>query len=354
VIATGSSAVAPPLPGLAETPHVTNRGIFSLERLPATMVILGAGPIGIEMAQAFARLGTGVTVVDRAGRILPREDADMSNVLVQVLQAEGVTFHLDSAIEGMRDLGAEREVTIRQGESLTVLRAELVLVALGRSPNTRGLGLDGIGVELSPRGGLRTDSRLRTTRKHIYAAGDATGQYLFTHAAGYEGGIVVANAVLRLPRSVDYRWFPWCTYTDPELASIGMNEGMAREAGIEHSVVAEEFRANDRALAEDETVGKVKLVLDARERPIGVQILGPRAGDLIAEWAAVLNGGVKLSTLASTVHPYPTLGEINKRVAGAYLAPKIFSDRVRKGLRLFFNLKGRACGPELPGTGCDT
>jgi pyruvate/2-oxoglutarate dehydrogenase complex dihydrolipoamide dehydrogenase (E3) component len=185
---------------------------------------------------------------------------------------------------------------------------------------------------------------MRTTRKHIYAAGDVTGRFQFTHAAGYEGSIVVSNAIFHLPRKADYTFLPWCTYTDPELASIGMNEKGAREAGIEYSIFTEAFRDNDRSLAEGERVGKIKMVLDKGERPIGVQILGPHAGELLSEWVAVLNGKVKLSTLASAVHPYPTLGEINKRVAGAYLSPKIFSDKVRKGLKFFFSLKGRACG----------
>ncbi|MBW1887670.1 MAG: mercuric reductase, partial [Deltaproteobacteria bacterium] len=149
-----------------------------------------------------------------------------------------------------------------------------------------------------------------------------------------------------LPRKADYTFLPWCTYTDPELASIGMNEKRAKAAGIEYSVWTEEFKDNDRSLAEGEEVGKLKMILDKNEKPLGVQILGPQAGELLSEWVAILNGKVKLSTLASAVHPYPTLGEINKRVAGSYFTPKIFSDRIKKGLKFFFNLKGRACGEE--------
>jgi pyruvate/2-oxoglutarate dehydrogenase complex dihydrolipoamide dehydrogenase (E3) component len=197
------------------------------------------------------------------------------------------------------------------------------------------------------RNGLKLDERLRTTQKHIYGAGDVTGTHQFTHAAGYEGGIVLTNAIFRLPRKVNYGLLPWCTYTDPELASIGMNESAARKAGIRHSVWIEEFRMNDRGLAEGEALGKIKLILDEGEKPIGVQILGLHAGELLGEWVAVLNGGVKLSTLASAVHPYPTLGEINKRVAGSVFSGKIFSDKVKKALRFFFHLKGRACGKEI-------
>jgi pyruvate/2-oxoglutarate dehydrogenase complex dihydrolipoamide dehydrogenase (E3) component len=202
-----------------------------------------------------------------------------------------------------------------------------------------------IGVEYDP-GGIKVDHRLRTSQKHIFAAGDCNGGFQFTHAAGYEGSIVVSNAVFRLPRKADYTYMPWCTYCDPELASIGMNERSAKAAGIEYSVWNEYFRDNDRSLCEGESAGRIKMIVNEKEKPIGVQILGPRAGDLISEWVAILNGGIKLSSLASAVHPYPTIAEINKKVASAFFSPKIFSDRVRKGLKLFFNLKGRACSQE--------
>ena len=184
---------------------------------------------------------------------------------------------------------------------------------------------------------------MRTNHKHIYAAGDITGAYQFTHAAGYEGGVALSNAILHLPKKADYTYLPWATFTDPELASIGMNEKRAKEAGIEYSVWTEEFKANDRSLAEGEETGVIKMVLDGKGKPVGVQILGPQAGELLGEWVAVLNGGVKLSTLASAVHPYPTLGEINKRVVGNYFSGKIFSDKVKKTLKFFFHFKGRAC-----------
>ncbi len=346
VIATGSSPDSPPIEGLDKTPYITNKEIFSLDRLPESMIILGAGPIAAEMAQAFCRLGTKVSVVQRSGQILTKEDKDMADELMQVLAAEGVTFHLNTSVLGVRDLGGQKEVSVKDKEGKTTnLTAERILVAMGRDPNIRGLNLEGIGVEFD-RKGVKVDERMRTSQKHVYAAGDVTGKLQFTHAAGYEGGIVVSNAIFHLPRKANYTFLPWCTYTDPELASIGMNEKAAKEAGIEYSVFTEPFKANDRSLAEGERVGNIKMLLDKSQKPIGVQILGPQAGELLSEWVAVLNGKVKLSTLASAIHPYPTLGEINKRVAGDYLSPKIFSDRVRKGLKFFFHLKGRACGGE--------
>jgi pyruvate/2-oxoglutarate dehydrogenase complex dihydrolipoamide dehydrogenase (E3) component len=189
---------------------------------------------------------------------------------------------------------------------------------------------------------------MRTARKHIFAAGDVTGRFQFTHAAGYEGGIVVSNAIFRLPRKADYRLLPWCTFTDPELAGIGMTEKQAKEAGMAYSVIVESFSDNDRSLAEGQNTGRLKMLLDKNEKPIGVQILGPHAGELLGEWIAVLNGKVGLFTLASAVHPYPTLAEISKRVAATYAHPKIFSNRVRKGLKFVFQLKGRACEPQNP------
>jgi pyruvate/2-oxoglutarate dehydrogenase complex dihydrolipoamide dehydrogenase (E3) component len=344
VVATGSSPDTPRIEGLDKTPHTTNKEIFSLERLPESMVILGAGPIATEMAQAFCRLGTKVSVIQRSGQILSKEDKDMADAIMRVLAAEGVTFHLNASVLEVKDLGNERQVRFKDKEGkTTALKAEQLLLAVGRDPNLKGLNLEGIGVEFD-RKGIEVDDRMRTTQKHIYAAGDVTGKFQFTHAAGYEGGIVVSNAIFHLPRKADYTFFPWATYTDPELASIGMNEKRAEEAGIEYTVFTEAFKDNDRSLAEGERVGKIKMLLDANEKPIGVQILGPHAGELLSEWVAVLNGKVKLSTLASAVHPYPTLGEINKRVAGTYFSPKIFSPKIRKGLKFFFHLKGRACG----------
>jgi pyruvate/2-oxoglutarate dehydrogenase complex dihydrolipoamide dehydrogenase (E3) component len=344
VIATGSSPSIPAVEGLDGTPRLTNKDIFDLDQLPTSMVILGAGPVAIEMAQAFSRLGTRVAVVQRSDQILTKEDKDMADEIMEVLVAEGVSFHLNASVLRVKDLGSEKEVVLKEGEGEPIsLKAERILVALGRDANVKALGLEGIGVEFD-RKGIKVDDRMRTTQKHIYAAGDITGTYQFTHAAGYEGGIVVSNAIFHLPRRTNYAFLPWCTYADPELSSVGMNEKRAKEAGMEYSVWTEPFKSNDRSLAEGEQVGKIKLLLDKKDKPLGVQILGPQAGELLSEWVAVLNGRVGLSTLAAAVHPYPTLGEINKGVAGALLSQKIFSERVRKGLKFFFNLKGRACG----------
>ncbi len=343
VIATGSSPARLSVEGAADTPYVTNKEIFSLERLPASMIIIGGGPIAIEMAQAFCRLGSEVSVIHKHSQILVREDRDMADEIMRVLISEGVKFYLDAELLSTKKRGSEIEVIIkeRSGDKLC-LNAEKLMAAAGRQPNTDGLGLDKISL-ITGRKGIPVDTRMRTNHKHIYAAGDINGAYQFTHAAGYEGGVVLSNAVLHLPKKADYTYFPWCTYTDPELASIGMNEMAAKAAGHKYDVLTEEFRANDRSLAEGEETGRIKMIVDSGGKPLGIQILGPQAGVLISEWVAVLNGHVKLSALASAVHPYPTLGEINKRIAGNYFSEKIFSDKVRKTLKFFFHLKGRAC-----------
>jgi pyruvate/2-oxoglutarate dehydrogenase complex dihydrolipoamide dehydrogenase (E3) component len=346
VIASGSSAIIPPIKGLDKTPYMTNREVFYLDHLPKSMIVLGAGPIGIEMAQAFCRFGTDVTVVDMAPGILPKDDLDLSTEIMEILKDEGIKFYLNHTIEATADLGNQKEVTLKsKNGNILGLKAETLLVALGRVANVEGLGLETIGIEHDRRG-IKVDRRMRTNHKHIYAVGDVNGGFQFTHTAGYEGGIVVSNAIFRLPRKADYTYLPWCTYTDPPLGNIGMNETMAKKAGIDYTVWTESFKSNDRSLAEGEQRGKIKMILNEKEKPIGVQILGPHAGDLLAEWVAVLNGKVKLATLAAAVHPYPTLGEINKRVAGNFFSPKIFSKKIQKGLKFFFQLKGRACEVE--------
>jgi pyruvate/2-oxoglutarate dehydrogenase complex dihydrolipoamide dehydrogenase (E3) component len=344
-ITTGSSPANPPFDGLDTVSYLTNKEIFHLDKLPVSMIILGGGPIAIEMAQAFNRLGTTIHVIQRSGQILSKEDKDMADTVMERLSEEGVNFILNSSIVKIKEESGIKSVTFKneKGEIQTI-SADALLVAMGRAPNVKELGLENIGLTYSKKG-IEVDNRLRTNHKHIYAAGDITGKYQFTHAAGYEGGIVITNAIFHLPRKTDYTFLPWCTYTSPELASIGLNEKGAAAAGIKYSVWTEEFRNNDRSLAEGEETGRIKMLLDEKEKPIGVQILGPSGGDLLGEWAAILNGKVKLSTLAGTVHPYPTLAEINKRVAGSYLSEKIFSDKVKKGLKFFFNFKGRACGP---------
>ncbi len=347
IIATGSSPALPPVEGLADLPVWTNETVFSQRTLPERLLVLGGGPIGLELAQAFARLGSRVTVVEFLDQILGPEDGDIAAILRERLEAEGIVF-----LTGTRALQAGRT-----GEAFTLtvapakgpgeerlLTGDAILVAAGRKPNTDGLGLAAAGVTFTARG-IPTDARLRTNVPHIYACGDVNGQLPFTHVAGYEGGIAVANAILHLPRKADYGKIGWCTYTDPEVASIGMNEKRAVKAGIAYRLFESAFAENDRAVAEGETAGKIKLLVNKNGKLIGCQMIGPHAGELIHEWVIALNAGVRLSTLAGTVHIYPTLAEISKRVAQEPFTAKIFSETTRGVLRFLFDLKGRACTP---------
>ena len=347
IVATGSSPSLPPVEGIDEVPYWTNETVFSQTELPGHLLILGGGPIGVELAQAFRRLGSDVTIVETGDQVLGPEDPDIALVLRSRLEAEGV-----KVLTGTKALKA----TVVNGSVLLgvgpakgegkpwTVEGDALLVAAGRKPNVEGLELSAAGVAFSSRG-VPADRRMRTNVPHIYSCGDVNGVFPFTHVAGYEAGIALSNAVLRLPRMADYTKVPWCTYTDPEVASVGMNEKRAKAAGVEYRTLEAPFREVDRALAEGEAGGKIKVLIRPSGALLGCQIAGHHAGELIHEWVAAINGGVKLSTIAGAIHAYPTLAEISKKAAGSYYSEKLFGDRTKKILRFLFDLKGRACTP---------
>jgi pyruvate/2-oxoglutarate dehydrogenase complex dihydrolipoamide dehydrogenase (E3) component len=342
-VATGARPGTPPIPGLDQVDSLTNETLFSMSELPSEMIVLGGGAVAVEMAQALNRLGCKVTMVQRSRRILSGEDPDMADMVQAALEEEGVRVLTGTTTEELRQEHGIKTVLVRDRDGgRATLAAPALLVALGRRPNVDGLGLDQAGVEHSARG-VAVDSRMRTSQGHIYAIGDVTGRHQFTHAAGYEGGVALANAVIRFPKKADYTWMPRAVYTEPELAAAGETETRLQERGEDYEVWTERFRDNDRSLAEGWETGKIKLLVGKGEKVLGVQILGPQAGDLLGEWATALAGGVKLSAMASAVHPYPTLAEINKRVAGDVMAPKLFEGVLKKGVSWLFNYRGRAC-----------
>ncbi len=348
IVSTGSGPSIPPLEGLETVPYWTNETVFSRTELPARLLVLGGGPVGIELAQAFQRLGSKVTIVDIADQILVPEDPDIASILQARLEAEGITV-----LTGTKPMAAdsvEGKVRLRVAPSEgtgdpRMLEGDALLVATGRKPNVEGLDLNAAGVAFTAKG-VPADARMRTNVPGIYSCGDVNGVFPFTHVAGYEAGIALANAVLRLPRKAAYTKVPWCTYTDPEVASVGLNEKRARAAGVEYRVLESRFEDNDRALAEGEAEGKIKVLVTPSGALLGCQIAAHHAGELIHEWVVALNGGVKLSTMASAVHAYPTLSEISKKAAGSYYEDKLFGGRTRRLLRFLFDLKGRACTPE--------
>lgn len=347
IIATGSSPVIPPVEGLADVPFWTNETVFRQRNLPTRLIVLGGGPIGIEIAQAFGRLGSNVTVVEFMNQILGPEDEDIAQILRSRLEAEGMRIHTNTkAVRAAVHASVIRLTVSGDGGKgpPSVLEADALFVATGRKPNVEGLKLEEAGVIYHARG-IPTDPRMRTNIRHIFACGDVNGQLPFTHVAGYEAGIALTNAVLRLPRKVDYSRVAWCTYTDPEVASIGLNEKRAVKEGVEYRVLEESFEQNDRAVAEGEMDGKIKLLVSSKGKLLGCQIIGPHAGELIHEWIVAVSGGVSLTTIAGVVHVYPTLSEISRRAAGRLFSEKIFSDTTKGILKFLFNLKGRACTP---------
>jgi pyruvate/2-oxoglutarate dehydrogenase complex dihydrolipoamide dehydrogenase (E3) component len=346
IIATGSGPVIPPIEGLRNCPFWTNETVFAQKVLPRRLIVLGGGAIGLEIAQAFGRLGSEVTIVEFLDQILGPEDRDLADILRMRLQQEGaVVLTATKAIKAeMKGSAIVLTVAPARGEGRSrVIEGDALFVATGRKPNLEGLGLENAGVKATMRG-IPTDERMRTNVKHIYACGDVNGQFPFTHVAGYEAGVALTNAILRLPRKADYGKVGWCTYTDPEVASIGLNEKRAKDAGVEYRVKEEPFERNDRAIAEGESLGKIKILVGARGDLLGCQIIGVHAGEIVHEWVLAMDGGVKLTKIAGAVHIYPTVSEVSKRVAGSLFAEKLFSEKTKGVLRFLFQLKGRACG----------
>ena len=333
VIATGSKPFVPPIDGLAKAGYLTNLDLFSLRTLPTRLVVLGGGPIGLEMAQAFRRLGSQVTVVERLPHLLPQEDPEIADALQSQMAAEGITIHTSTSAERVGREGDHRVVLCDRNRQLD---ADQILVAVGRRPNVDRLGLDAAGVEVTPKG-ITVDPRQRTSQKHIYAVGDVCGPYPFTHMAEYQAGIVISNAVFRFPKKTDYRVVPWVTYTDPELARVGLTEQQARGQGIEPTVLRFEFKAIDRALAEVETCGVTKLVTH-KGRILGATILGPHAGELIHEIVLAMQTRAKIGDISAAIHAYPTLAQIHRRAVNTAYAPRLFSPGTRRLVALINRL----------------
>lgn len=331
VIATGSRAVAPPIPALADVEHFTNETIFDLTELPDHLLIIGGGPIGLEMAQAFVRLGSKVTVFDRS-TILPKDEPEAAEIARQCLTAEGVDLleHAELTTIGETAKGLVIEAKL-DGKPRTFTGSH-ILVAAGRAPVIEGLELEKAGIKAG-KSGIEVDAALKTSNRKIFAIGDVAGGPQFTHVASYHAGIVVRNALFWLPSKVDYSALPWVTYIDPEIAHVGLTEKAAREAGGSIKVISLPYAENDRAQTERRVEGMIKLILGKRGKVLGATIVGPHAGEAIALWGLAISKRLPLSAIAGMIMPYPTLSEISKRAAGAYYTPRLFSDRVRMVVR---------------------
>jgi pyruvate/2-oxoglutarate dehydrogenase complex dihydrolipoamide dehydrogenase (E3) component len=333
VVATGSRPAAPPIDGLAEVDYLTNETIFDLTVGPEHLIVVGGGPIGVELAQAHRRLGARVTLLE-AYTILTNDDPEAVDPVRRRLIADGVDLREGAKIRQIAPHPTGVEVMLEgEGEGEESLVGSHLLVAAGRHANVEDLGLDTAGVTHTAKG-IQVDDRLRSSNTKIYAVGDVAGGLQFTHLAGYHAGLVLRNVLFRLPAKVKGHAVPWVTYADPELAQVGLTEAAAREAhGESLRVLTWPYEENDRALAERASDGFVKVMVGKRGRVLGATIVGRSAGELILPWVLAIDRGLKIGALASVIAPYPTFGEISKRVAGSYYTRSLFSERTRRIVR---------------------
>ncbi|MDF1721556.1 MAG: FAD-dependent oxidoreductase [Minwuia sp.] len=325
VIATGSSAVAPPIPGLADVPYLTNETLFENREQPAHLLIIGGGPIGLEMAQAHRRLGSKVTVFE-AFRAFGKDDPELTAIALERIRADGVDIREGVKITSVEQDADGHPVIVLDGDEK--VSGSHLLVAAGRQANVAKLNLDAAGINHSSKG-IQVDARLRTSNRRVHAIGDVAGGLQFTHVAGYHAGIVIRNMLFRLPAKARTDAVPWGTYTDPELAWVGLQEEQAKDANGEINVLRWPFAENDRASAERVGTGFIKVITTKKGRILGAGIVGAHAGELIGLWALAISKEMKIGDVAGAILPYPTLGEVSKRAAGQFFTPKLFNDRTR-------------------------
>ena len=313
VVATGSSAAAPPIPGLAKVDFLTNETVFELRKRPERLIIIGGGPIGMEMAQAHSRLGSQVTVLE-AFDPLGKDDPEHTSIVLEKLAAEGIEILSRVKISKIAKNKGGITIDLEDKGAQRRINGSHLLVAAGRSANVEGLGLDVAGIKYSRRG-IEVDDGLRTSNRNVYAIGDVAGGLQFTHVAGYHAGLVVKNILFRLPIKNKTDHVPWVTYTDPELAHVGLSVAMAEQKNIPHKVLKWSFAENDRARAERATYGLVTVVVAKNNKILGATITAPNAGELIQPWALAISSGLKIKAMIDQIVAYPTWGEVNRRVA---------------------------------------
>ncbi|MFK7874374.1 MAG: NAD(P)/FAD-dependent oxidoreductase [Paracoccaceae bacterium] len=321
VIATGSRPFVPPIPGLDDVPYLTNETIFDLRDRPKHLLVIGGGPIGMEMAQAHRRLGSDVTVIE-GGTALAKDDPEAAEVVLTALRREGIAIEEHAMAEKITGEMGTVEVHTKDGRRFS---GSHLLMAVGRKTNTDKLNLEAAEIETTGTG-IKVDASLRTSNRKVYAIGDAAGGLQFTHVAGYHAGVIIRSMLFGLPSKTSAAHIPWATYTDPELAQVGLTEAQARgKHGSRLEIARFDFHHNDRLIAERKTEGFIKAMI-VKGRPVGVTIVGHQAGELSNMWSLAIVNKLKLSQISAMVSPYPTVGEINKRVAGAYFTPRLFDN----------------------------
>lgn len=328
VIATGGRPAVPPVEGLEEAGYLTNETVFELERLPPRLAVIGGGPIGCELAQTFARFGSRVVLLDMAPHVLPREDADAAEVVQRAMARDGVALELGVEIRGVEVRGGEKVIRFERengAEGDGEVACDEVLLAVGRAPNLEGLGLEAAGVEYTPKG-VDVDDRLRTSNRRVFAAGDVASKYQFTHVADALARIAIQNALFHGRAKASDLVVPWCTYTSPEVAHVGLGAEEARSArgGLGVETVTIPLAELDRALLDDETEGFLRVHLRAgKDRILGATLVAAHAGDMLGELCLAVTAGVGLGKIASVIHPYPTQGEVVKKAADAWRRGKL-------------------------------
>ncbi len=311
IIATGSTAFIPPIKGIENIKYYTNENIFDLTILPKKMIILGAGPIGLELGQGFALLGSEVHIVDRSKTLFSKDEPEVSKTMLESLEKDGIKFHLNCKILAVNTCCTETIVEIEEKGTSTEIDCDTLLVALGRSPNTKNLGLEKIGVTLNDRGFIQVNEKLQTSVKNIYACGDVRGKYLFTHTAGYEASVAVKNALIMPIFKTSYSNVSWTTYTMPQVAHVGILEKDEKNCTVELLKISE----NDRSKAEDDRVGFVKVILNKKGIVVGATIVGDKAGEMISQLSIMITKKLPLSAAMSVIYQYPIQGEIVKTLA---------------------------------------
>ncbi len=344
VIATGAKPVIPPIPGLVESGCLTNETIFQLTKLPRRLLVIGGGPIGCELAQAFRRLGSELTLVEMGAQILPREDEDVSSLMQAVLQREGIDLRLRSTVQRVTSGPNEKQVRILQDGNEAIITVDAILAAAGRAPNVLDLNLEAAGVAYDERAGIHVDRALRTTNPDIYAAGDVCLKYQFTHAADAAARLVIRNALFPGHTQADSLIIPWCTYTDPEIAHAGVGEAEARRRDIPFDVYKRTFDSVDRAILDGEEIGFIKILTPkGRDRILGAIIVARHAGEMLNEITLAMNQGIGLGKLSHVIHPYPTQAAAIRQCADDYNRSRLTPWR-KKILQAWFRWR-RECIP---------
>ncbi|BCL54047.1 dihydrolipoamide dehydrogenase [Francisella tularensis subsp. holarctica FSC022] len=334
VIATGSRAAIPKIKGLAEVNYLTNETIFDLKEKPEHLMIVGGGPIGVELAQAYALLGSKVTIFEASDTILGVLDNDCRKIILKEFDRLGISIITNVNISEIAQ--DDQEINLYCGSKL--YQGSHLLIAAGRVPNLDKLDLDNVGIKYTSRG-IKVDSRLRTNHKNIYAIGDVVGGYQFTHVAGYHAGVVIQNILFKLPIKVDYNSLPWSLYTSPEVAHVGQNIAQAQTHGAK--ILKLSYQNNDRAVASLATNGLIKVAINKKGYILGATIVGENASELIVQWTIAIKNKLKIKNMASHIVAYPTLSELNKRLAGNYFIPVLYSNKVRSLVRFLMKIFGK-------------